>query len=167
MECNGIRGFYAHRYMSDLTLPDTQHKEVRRKAMDLLARREHSVAELRRKLLAKGYEPSTVDEQLQKLEQENLLSDRRFTESYVNFRSKKGFGPMRIEQELKEKGIGHELQQEYLDNKDYWRNIAKEVREKRFGSTVPNDYKDKAKQMRFLQYRGFSHEQMRHLFDDE
>lgn len=153
--------------MNELTLPDTQPKEVRRKAMDLLARREHSVAELRRKLLAKGYAPLTVDEQLQNLEQENLLSDRRFTESYVNFRSKKGFGPLRIEQELKEKGISSELQQEYLDNKDYWRNIAKEVREKRFGSTVPKDYKDKAKQLRFLQYRGFGHEQLRDLFDDE
>jgi regulatory protein len=153
--------------MSELTLPNTQHKEIRRKAMDLLARREHSVAELRRKLLAKGYQQPAVDEQLQKLEQENLLSDRRFTEAYVNFRSKKGFGPLRIEQELKEKGISAALQQEYLDNKNYWLNIAKEVREKRFGGAVPKEYKDKAKQMRFLHYRGFSHDQMRDLFDDE
>jgi regulatory protein len=153
--------------MSELTLPDTQDKEVRRKAMDLLARREHSVAELRRKLLAKGYTQPMVDEQLQKLEQENLLSDRRFTEAYVNFRSKKGFGPLRIEQELKEKGINTALQQEYLDNKNYWRSMAKEVREKRFGGTVPKDYKDKAKQMRFLQYRGFGHEQLLDVFDDE
>ncbi|WP_455212713.1 regulatory protein RecX [Kaarinaea lacus] len=153
--------------MSDLVLPDVQHKEIRRKAMDLLARREHSVAELRRKLLAKGYAQIEVDEQLLKLEQENLLSDQRFTESYVNFRSKKGFGPLRIEQELKERGIGNALLEEYLDNKDYWRNIAKEVREKRFGTSMPQDYKDKVRQLRFLQYRGFSQDQLRYLFDSE
>jgi regulatory protein len=156
--------------MDELALPeneDKQDKLIRRKAMDLLARREHSVAELRRKLLAKGYAQSAVEEQLQKLEQETLLSDQRFTESYVNFRSKKGFGPLRIQQELKEKGISAALMEEHLDNNDYWRNIAKEVREKRFGTTMPKEYKDKARQMRFLQYRGFSSEQLRFLFDSE
>jgi len=153
--------------MSELALPDTQPKEVRRKAMDLLARREHSVAELRRKLLAKGYAQSTVDEQLQKLEQENLLSDQRFTESYTNYRSKKGFGPLRIAQELKEKGVTSALVEEYLDKKDDWQNIAKEVREKRFGASIPKDYKDKTRQLRFMQYRGFSQEQLRFLFDTE
>jgi regulatory protein len=153
--------------MSELSFPDTQNKDIRRKAMDLLARREHSVAELRRKLLAKGYAQLAVDEQLRLLEQENLLSDQRFAESYVNFRSKKGFGPVRIRLELKEKGVNATLIEEYLDNNDYWRNIAKEVREKRFGTTLPKDYKDIAKQMRFLQYRGFSNEQLRHLFDRE
>jgi regulatory protein len=153
--------------MSELSFPDTQNKDIRRKAMDLLARREHSVAELRRKLLAKGYAQLAVDEQLRLLEQENLLSDQRFAESYVNFRSKKGFGPVRIRHELKEKGVNATLIEEYLDNNDYWRNIAKEVREKRFGTTLPKDYKDIAKQMRFLQYRGFSNEQLRHLFDRE
>jgi regulatory protein len=153
--------------MSELIFPDTQNKEIRRKAMDLLARREHSVAELRHKLLARGYVQPAVDEQLHLLEQENLLSDQRFAESYVNFRSKKGFGPVRIRHELKEKGVNVALIEEYLDNNDYWRNIAKEVREKRFGATLPKDYKDIAKQMRFLQYRGFSNEQLRHLFNSE
>ena len=74
---------------------------------------------------------------------------------------------MRIQQELKQKGVSAELIEQYLDNNDYWRNIAKEVREKRFGATLPKDYKDIAKQMRFLQYRGFSNEQLRHLFDSE
>jgi len=153
--------------MSELAFPDTENKEIRRKAMDLLARREHSVAELRHKLLSKGYSEPAVDEQLRRLEQENLLSDQRFTEAYVSFRSKKGFGPVRIQQELKQKGIDAELAEQYLDNNDYWRNIAKEVREKRFGDTLPKDYTDIAKQMRFLQYRGFSNEQLRHLFDSE
>ena len=152
--------------MSELALPDTQSKEIRRKAMDLLARREHGQEELRRKLLAKGYAQQAVDELLEKLVQENLLSDQRFTESYVNFRSKKGFGPLRIAQELKEKGISSALLQKYLDDGAYWLDMANEVREKRFGADLPKDYKDKAKQMRFLQYRGFGHEQIRHLFDE-
>lgn len=150
--------------MDDPVLPDTQARDIRRKAMDLLARREHSAAELRSKLLAKGYSRPAVEEQLYLLEQENLLSDRRFAESYVNFRSKKGFGPLRIEQELKQKGVTAELIEECLDNDDYWQNIAIEVRQKRFGAAMPSDYKDIAKQMRFLQYRGFSGDQLRRLF---
>jgi regulatory protein len=152
--------------MNELVFPDTQAKEIRRKAMDLLARREHSVAELRRKLLDKGYDKTAVDEQLQTLERENLLSDRRFTESYVNYRSKKGFGPLRIKQELKETGISEALSLEYLDDSEFWRSLAKNVREKRFGATPPRDYKDKARQLRFLQYRGFNNDQLRGLFDD-
>jgi regulatory protein len=152
--------------MNEIVFPDTQHKDIRRKAMDLLARREHSVAELRRKLLDKGYDKTAVDEQLQTLERENLLSDRRFTESYVNYRSKKGFGPLRIKQELKEKGISEALSLEYLDDSEFWRSLAKNVREKRFGATPPRDYKDKARQLRFLQYRGFNNDQLRGLFDD-
>ena len=153
--------------MNELVFPDTRHKEIRRKAMDLLARREHSVAELRRKLLDKGFEQPAVDVQLQKLECENLLSDQRFAESYANYRSKKGFGPLRIKQELKEKGINDGLLREFLGNDKFWQSLAKEVREKRFGSAAPQDYKDKVKQMRFLQYRGFSNEQLRCLFDEE
>lgn len=153
--------------MDELVLPDTRPKEIRRKAMDLLARREHGVAELRGKLLSKGYAPAVVDEQLRLLERENLLSDRRFAESYVNFRSKKGFGPLRIRQELKEKGLDGALIDEFLDNDEYWKNIAREVREKRFGAAVPHGYKEVARQMRFLQYRGFENRQLRHLFETE
>lgn len=153
--------------MNELVFPDTQAKDIRRKAMDLLARREHSVAELRRKLMDKGYQKAAVDEQLQKLEGENLVSDQRFTESYVNYRSKKGFGPLRIKQELKEKGINEILARNYLNDAEFWRGLAKEVREKRFGRSLPRDYKDKAKQLRFLQYRGFNTDQLRGMFDDE
>lgn len=153
--------------MNELVFPDTQAKDIRRKAMDLLARREHSVAELRRKLMDKGYQKAAVDEQLQKLEGENLVSDQRFTESYVNYRSKKGFGPLRIKQELKEKGINEILARDYLNDAEFWRGLAKEVREKRFGRSLPRDYKDKAKQLRFLQYRGFNTDQLRGMFDDE
>jgi len=153
--------------MNELVFPDTQGKDIRRKAMDLLARREHSVSELRRKLTDKGYAQAAVDGQLERLEQENLLNDRRFTESYVNYRSKKGFGPLRIKQELKEKGIGDTLMREYLDVREFWLNLAGEVREKRFGSTLPRDYKDRARQWRFLQYRGFTSDQLQRLFGGE
>ena len=153
--------------MPESAATESQAKEIRRKAMDLLARREHGMSELRQKLISKGYAQSDVDAQLQRLTQENLLSDRRFVESYVNFRSKKGFGPLRIRQELKGKGLDSALIDEYLDNDELWRNIAAEVREKRFGAAVPRDYKEVARQMRFLQYRGFNNEQLRELFDTD
>lgn len=152
--------------MNELVFPDTQTKEIRRKAMDLLARREHSLVELRRKLYGKGYDEQIVDAELQKLAHERLLSDERFAESYVNFRSKKGFGPLRIKQELKEKGVSETLINAVMDNDTLWQALAEDVREKRFGGVFPQDYKEKAKQMRFLQYRGFTNEQLRQLFDN-
>lgn len=135
--------------------------------MDYLARREHCAAELRRKLCAKGYEQQIVEQQLLKLTQENLLSDQRFAESYVNYRSKKGFGPLRIKQELKEKGLAEDVIEHILEGYEGWQELADEVRVKRFGKSLPKDYKEKARQMRFLQYRGFANEQLRRLFDME
>ncbi|WP_455205463.1 recombination regulator RecX [Kaarinaea lacus] len=143
----------------------TDVRSVRIKAMNLLARREHSVAELKRKLQNKGYDENVIEQVLQDLCQQNLLSDARFTESYVNYRCNNGFGPLRIQQELKQKGISDAVIDAYINDSERWQQKAAEVWAKRFGGSVPNDIKTKAKQSRFLQYRGFTFEQIRHLFD--
>lgn len=133
--------------------------------MNLLARREHSTRQLRRKLHARGMEGAVVDETLAALAQERLLSDERFVESLVRSRIAKGYGPLRIQAELREHGIGDERISNAVDaDAGFWRDRIMDVRRKRFGAAPPADVNECAKQMRFLQYRGFTSEQIRAAF---
>ncbi|ROQ20480.1 regulatory protein [Marinimicrobium koreense] len=140
--------------------------EVRLTAMNLLARREHARDELRTKLLkrfgSEGERVKTVDQALARLEEQGLQSDERFTEAFVTARERQGKGPLRIAQELRQKGVSDSLVSLYLDEGDErWWDLANEVRRKRFGDAPVEAPKEKARQARFLQYRGFSHEQVR------
>ena len=128
--------------------------------MDLLARREHSPLELRKKLVARSFDEGLVSDVLGELEQEGLLSAERFAQSFIAARFARGQGPRRIERELAERGI--ESTGDYLDDPQFdWDALARETRIKRFGSPLPADFREKARQMRFLEYRGFGNEQIR------
>lgn len=133
--------------------------------MNLLARREHSTRQLRRKLRARGMEGAVVDDTLAALAEDRLLSDERFIESLVRSRIAKGYGPLRIQAELREHGIGDEQIGNAVDvDAGFWRDGIIDVRRKRFGAAPPADLNERAKQMRFLQYRGFTSEQIRAAF---
>jgi len=133
--------------------------------MDLLSRREHAVAELRRKLIDKGFDEIFVVEALVQLVEDGLLSDARYAESYVRFRMNKGFGPVRIREELRQRGVANELVNECVDFQDRcWIENAKDAWRKRFGGEFPGDMKARAKQLQFLQYRGFTSDQTKHIF---
>lgn len=155
---------------SDLTPPT--RAELRLAAMNLLARREHSALELRDKLQRRFGEQSPVaerlDEALAGLARDNLQSDERFAEAFVTMRQRQGKGPMRIYQELRHKGVSDALIAAYLDpvDEDTWRELAREVLHKRFGSEPAETLRERAKQQRFLQYRGFSHEQIRSAMEE-
>lgn len=140
---------------------DTTPRDVRRAAMDLLARREHTRRELTEKLLKRFPYSEIVDEQLERLASEGLLSDERFVESFVHYRANSGKGPLRIIQELKQKGVSEDLIEAYVDVADsHWLEQAKHVLEKKFGSARVTSASDRAKRARFLQYRGFTSEQV-------
>jgi len=129
--------------------------------MDLLARREHSVAELRAKLIAKEFDPAEVDEAVARLAEEGLVSDDRFAEAFLTSRVRKGQGPLRIRQELERRGVPDELIVTHLERVTVdWDALARLVRDKKFGLRRVADYRDWARQARFLQYRGFSGEQI-------
>ncbi len=131
-------------------------------ALRLLARREHSELELRRKLIARSVDTALIEQVLAELLDDNLLSNARFTEVYVRGRFERGYGPARIRAELRERGIDDALQQPALDGlSDDWIESATRQRSKRFGLGYPDDYRERARQMRFLQQRGFSGEQIR------
>ena len=136
---------------------------IRNRAMNYLARREHSYQELRDKLLRKGFELSLIDLVLTKLQENRLLSDQRFTDCFIQSRINKGQGPLRIKQELQSRGIDKNLVDSVLQNYDNhtWQPLANQVRHQHFGSQLPQDSQERAKQFRFLQYRGFTSEQIR------
>ena len=128
----------------------------------MLARREHSGAELRVKLAAKGFPADIINDALSDLYRSGWLSDERFVEAFLRVRSERGYGPVRIRAELKERGIDDELIAMHLDPRDSsWLRRLQGVRVKRFGAERPAEFADKARQMRFLQARGFTAEQIR------
>ena len=131
-------------------------KEARKKAMDYLARREYGQRELEQKLLAAGFASDIVTAAVGKLTGEGLQDDRRFIENFVQSRISQGKGPIRMRQELGERGLNAGMIEEvFEDLAEDWCALARMVRDKKFGAGLPREFKEKARQMRFLQYCGF------------
>lgn len=138
---------------------------IRKVAMDLLAMREHGRVELKRKLLRKGATPELLDEVLDKLTQDKLLSEQRYLEAYIRSRANSGYGPVRIQQELMERGINKADISQSLQETDYdWNDLLQQAWQRKF-NILPKDAKEKAKQGRFLLYRGFSMEAISKLLN--
>ncbi len=107
-----------------------------------------------------------MDAVLDQLVRENLLNDGRFTEVYLRRRIEKGYGPVRLRQELRERGIDDALIETALDAVDVdWMEALRSVREKKFGPALPAGYREQAAESRFLQYRGYTMEQIRSLHE--
>lgn len=137
--------------------------DVQATAVAYLARREHSRRELAHKLGAKGFPDQTIASVLDALAQQNLQSDQRYAEQYVRLRAEKGYGPERIRAELRERGIDEaDAGCGFAENREIdWFGNALRVRIRKFGAELPATPKDKAKQQRFLQYRGFGWDEIR------
>lgn len=143
-------------------------QSLRERAMNFLARREHSVHELTTKLVKAEFEIDDVRNIIARLTEQDLQSDQRFAENYTRYRSNRGFGSQKIRQELKERGVAIELINDSLNEANIdWFALAIIVRCKRFGEQKPDDFKERAKQQRFLQHRGFTHEQITESFNIE
>lgn len=126
-------------------------------ALGLLARREHSRAELARKLSAKGVAQDAIPAALDALEAERALSDERFTEAYVRMRRQRGFGPLRIRMELCERGVAGGLIEAHLDaDAPEWAQLAREQYRRRYGGAPPEGHSERARRARFLEGRGFA-----------
>ena len=128
---------------------------LRARALQYLARREYSRAELRSKLLPHVQEGEDVDAVLDELARRNWLSDARAATLLVDSKRAR-FGTQRIAHELRQKGIAESLISEALPQlKETELDAARVVWQKKFG-VIPQDAKEKARQARFLQSRGFS-----------
>ena len=136
--------------------------------MDYLARREHGVLELTRKLITRGFDADRVEAAVHALVADGLLSDSRFAEAFVHSRFQKGSGPQKIHAELRQRGIDDDLISACLESVcEQWLARVREVREKKFGPEQPRDFRERNRQMRFLQQRGFTSEQIYAVFKDE
>jgi regulatory protein len=135
--------------------------KARKKAMDLLAGREHGHAELLRKLEKAGFDPEVAADVVKRLQNDGLQNDRRYLENFVQSRINQGKGPVRIRAELAGRGVSASLVDEVLgDAAADWYAMARAVRERKFGPQQARNYAEKARQMRFLQYRGFEPDQI-------
>jgi len=138
---------------------------IRNTAMNLLARREHSAAELLQKLKQRDHDADEIGLVIEQLQADNLQSDARFAESFINQRVNSGRGPVKIRHELRQKGVAEDLTESLLAPfADQWQDLMIEQRIRKFGSDIPTDYAQKMKQARFLQNRGFSPESVMRLF---
>lgn len=136
--------------------------DVRRAAMDLLARREHSRQELQRKLARRfAVDAEVIFSVINQLTQEGLQSDQRLAEAFLRYRSNRGQGPLKIKAEMREKCIESDLIEQIFDEANIdWFDLALRVLEKRYGKGSAVDASERAKRTRFLQQRGFSFDQI-------
>ncbi|MEQ9464545.1 MAG: regulatory protein RecX [Haliea sp.] len=166
--------------------------DVRLAALNLLARREHALSELQAKLGRRFAAPDLVASVLQELQQENLQSDERYAESLLRQRLQRGYGPARVRQDMRERGLDEAaIAAAHAAIEPDWFALAEEVFNRKFGSRsggpaagdpfgheegVPGPdarreaqqaaLREKARRMRFMQYRGFATEHFRHLLED-
>ena len=140
---------------------------MRFRAMDLLARREHSRVELQQKLRDKFPEyVELVDTVVTGLQRDELQSDERFTEAFVSSRIKKGQGPQRISLELQQRGVSASNIDAVLSINDIgWHQLARAVLDKKYGGKPCSDFKEQAKRRQFLHYRGFKSDQISACFN--
>ena len=140
-------------------------KSLRLKAMDLLARREHSRYELKLKLLRRGAEEALITSVLDQLVNDNLLSDERFAEAYVRSRVAKGYGPQRVSQELQLRGVDESIIETIVAEQE-WLPCLRQLWKKRWSNPVVENLEERAKRWRFIQYRGYSWEQFQQVCEE-
>jgi regulatory protein len=138
-------------------------------AIAYLARRDFSAADLRRKLKDRGFAETAIEPVLAALESSNIINDGRYGENVVAYRARRGQGPARIRQELKRSGLGSDDIQATMDKaKDDgpdFIGLARAARARKFGPDLPKDWKERSRQARFLQYRGFSTDHIRAVLE--
>ncbi|HEX5458455.1 MAG TPA: regulatory protein RecX [Steroidobacteraceae bacterium] len=134
---------------------------IRAAALTLLARRDWLTGELSTKLQASGADGQATAAVIAELLEERLLNDTRYAERYVVSRAERGQGPLRIAADLGSLGASRELIEAAIASGPDWRAVAAAVRRRKFGAAPPDSWAEKARQARFLQYRGFSSDHIR------
>lgn len=151
---------YKKRFKSSTTTSTEELKtltgsKLRSYAYALLAKREYSKADLTNKLLRFACDENEVLELIEQLIDMNYQSDERFAKQILRSQMTQGQGPARIKLKLKQKSVNVDFIQEELEEND-WLIQAYQLKVRKFGTDIEHDQKKKAKQIRFLQYRGYS-----------
>ncbi|KHD23707.1 recombinase RecX [Vibrio caribbeanicus] len=145
--------------------PTLSSKEA---AIQLLSRRDHGEYEMHQKLSSKGYEEDAIQEAINFCLGHNYLDDLRYAKSQVRQHVYKGHGERRIRQELNQKRVAESVIEKAMEEEPQdWFELAKSAAEKKFKGMKAKDQKEYAKQVRFLQYRGYSFEQISYALNSE
>ncbi|MBS0848805.1 regulatory protein RecX [Citrobacter sp. JGM124] len=148
------------------------------RAVRILAMRDHSEQELRRKLTmpvrftSSGQQQEKTEYSQEEIEkvidwcyQQNWLDDRQFATRFIASRSRKGYGPQSIRQALQQKGIDRENREAAMCACEIdWSNLALETAERKFGAPLPQEWQKRIKVQRFLLYRGFFMEDIQNIY---
>ncbi|HGN1706731.1 TPA: regulatory protein RecX [Providencia rettgeri] len=143
-------------------------------ALFMLSRRDYGKAELFARMKRRMYEKNEgiidvplIEKVLERLSEQHFLDDERVVALMMQGYIRKGYGPLRIKQEMRQKGFADALVEKNFTNVDIdWFEKAAYVRSKKFGDNLPQDFKEKSKQIRYLQYRGFLGDMIYELFNE-
>lgn len=143
-------------------------------ALFMLSRRDYGKAELFARMKRRMYEKNEgiideplIEKVLERLSEQHFLDDERVVALMMQGYIRKGYGPLRIKQEMRQKGFADALVEKNFANVDVdWFEKAAYVRSKKFGDNLPQDFKEKSKQIRYLQYRGFFGDMIYELFNE-
>ena len=166
--------------MTDSTSRRSAYSRLLDRAVRILAMRDHSEQELRRKLAApvmgkNGPEeidatPEDYDKVIAWCIESRYLDDDRFVQQFIASRSRKGYGPARVRQELGQKGISREaIERAMRECEIDWAQLARDHAIRKYGEPLPVDFAEKVKVQRFLLYRGYLMEDIQTIwrnFDD-
>ena len=130
----------------------------------MLSRREHASSELSARLGEQGFAAPLIELLIEELREERLLDDERYALQFVRARAERGQGPRRIRMQLSETGLSDGLITRALETAPDFHAIARALRRRRFGDEPPADWTERARQSRFLQYRGFSNDHIASAF---
>ncbi|QJR81889.1 regulatory protein RecX [Alteromonas pelagimontana] len=149
-------------------MSDSNRKIITEAIIRMLARREHSVVEILRKLTLKGYDERECVPIVTELRETGVQSDARFAEAKIRSLQHRGVGPVRLKNELSQHDIDEDIINAAIAEADTdWFALALAAKEKKFGLALPEDVKQRQKQMQFLRYRGFTHSQIQYAINGE
>ena len=130
-------------------------------ATTLLARRDLTARELSERLIQRGFEEAAAAGVVAELIGAGVLDDGRYAQNYVAYHVGRGQGPLRIAAELRRSGLTADLIEAALATGPDWSALARRVCRAKFGVQPPDTWAQRARQARFLQYRGFSSDHIR------
>jgi regulatory protein len=165
-----LHGYFLESFVLEKSIlespADTTAAKIRIAAMDLLTGREYSRAELATKLNKRFDSHPAIDEVLVKISEEGLQSDKRFAEAFIRSRIYRGHGLARMRRDIRQKGVANELVDRALEEANIdWYELAKDVASRKFGRLEAADQREKAKRIRFMQYRGFNYDQVKYALN--
>lgn len=157
--------------LQDEPKPVKDINKLRATALAWLGRQEYSIDKFSRKLRQYEATEEQVHLIVQEFCQHNWLSEQRYCEGFVRSRIRKGQGKARIINDARTHGLDQQtllaaLNQAEDDDKVDWFELALETYQRRYGQTEVSDFKEKAKRIRFMQYRGFTMEQVQYAIDE-